>query len=181
MDVATIKRVPPCIKFQFLLHNCCGDELNDKSQGAVLEILTLFILGASIYCVLEVLWRGYTHWSMGLAGGVSLCMLGKCRDLLLRWHFLMRCVAGTGIITAIEFLTGCVVNLWLGWSVWDYSHHALNILAKSVRSFSFSGCFCASPAMRFAALFAMFGIYCCRIFLQIQYRFKLDKNQQNST
>ena len=60
-------------------------------RAAVLEILTLFILGASIYCVLEVLWRGYTHWSMGLAGGVSLCMLGKCRDLLLRWHFLMRC------------------------------------------------------------------------------------------
>ena len=105
--------------------------------AAVLEILTLFILGASIYCVLEVLWRGYTHWSMGLAGGVSLCMLGKCRDLLLRWHFLMRCVAGAGIITAIEFLTGCVVNLWLGWSVWDYSHHALNILGQICPQFFF--------------------------------------------
>lgn len=106
-------------------------------RADVLEILTLFILGASIYCVLEVLWRGYTHWSMGLAGGISLCMLRKCRDLLLRRHFLLRCVAGAGIITAVEFLTGCVVNLWLDWSVWDYSHHALNVLGQICPQFFF--------------------------------------------
>ena len=25
-------------------------------------------------------------------------------------------------ITILEFLTGCIVNLWLGWGVWDYSN-----------------------------------------------------------
>lgn len=95
-----------------------------------LEILTLFTLGASIYCVLEVLWRGYTHWSMAVAGGVSLCALGRCRDKLQKRSFFTRCVAGAGIITAVEFFTGCIVNLWLGWSVWDYSHQELNLLGQ---------------------------------------------------
>lgn len=99
-------------------------------KAMFLEMATLFTLGASIYCVLEVLWRGYTHWSMAVAGGVSLCALGRCRDRLRKRSLLLRCVAGAGIITAVEFLTGCVVNLWLGWSVWDYSHHKLNILGQ---------------------------------------------------
>ena len=30
-------------------------------KAMFLEMATLFTLGASIYCVLEVLWRGYTH------------------------------------------------------------------------------------------------------------------------
>ena len=67
---------------------------------------------------------------MAVAGGVSLCALGRCRDRLRKRSLLLRCVAGAGIITAVEFLTGCVVNLWLGWSVWDYSHHKLNILGQ---------------------------------------------------
>ena len=99
-------------------------------KAMFLEMATLFTLGASIYCVLEVLWRGYTHWSMAVAGGVSLCALGRCRDRLRKRSLLLRCVAGAGIITVVEFLTGCVVNLWFGWSVWDYSHHKLNILGQ---------------------------------------------------
>ena len=28
---------------------------------------------------------------------------------------------GACIVTVLEFLTGCIVNLWLGWDVWDYT------------------------------------------------------------
>ena len=34
----------------------------------------IFIAGALGYCLLEILWRGYTHPSMGIAGG--LCLIG---------------------------------------------------------------------------------------------------------
>ena len=33
-------------------------------------------------------------------------------------------------MTALEFLTGCLVNLWLGWGVWDYSGLSGNILGQ---------------------------------------------------
>lgn len=31
-------------------------------------------------------------------------------------------------ITLIEFISGCVINIWLNLGVWDYSNQALNIL-----------------------------------------------------
>ena len=35
-----------------------------------------------------------------------------------------------GRITVLEFCTGCIVNLWLGWGVWDYSGMPGNILGQ---------------------------------------------------
>lgn len=37
---------------------------------------------------------------------------------------------GACIVTVLEFLTGCIVNLWLGWSVWDYSGLPGNVLGQ---------------------------------------------------
>lgn len=111
-----------------------------------LEYALLFALGGAAYCALEVLWRGHTHWSMALAGGVCLCALGACRVRLRRRSLLVRCLAGAGVITAIEFLTGCVVNLWLGWAVWDYSARSLNLLGQVCPAYSLLWFFLSLPA-----------------------------------
>ena len=42
----------------------------------------------------------------------------------------MQVVIGAIGITILEFLTGCVVNRWLGWGVWDYSNLPGNILGQ---------------------------------------------------
>lgn len=39
-------------------------------------------------------------------------------------------VIGACLITALEFITGCVVNQWLGWGVWDYSGMPGNVLGQ---------------------------------------------------
>lgn len=41
----------------------------------MLERLSLFCLGGGAYTALELAWRGTTHWTMFLAGGVCLCLL----------------------------------------------------------------------------------------------------------
>ena len=46
-------------------------------------------------------------------------------------------IGGT-IITIIEFLSGCVINLLLGWNVWNYSHVSLNILGQICLPFFFA-------------------------------------------
>ena len=38
-------------------------------------------------------------------------------------------IGGT-IITILEFITGCIVNLWLGWNIWDYSELPYNLLGQ---------------------------------------------------
>lgn len=90
--------------------------------------LLLFILGALGYPMIELLWRGRTHWTMSLAGGVSMVVLlyisRTALPLPLMW------VAGALAITAIEFTIGCIVNRWLHWEVWDYSQLPFNLLGQ---------------------------------------------------
>lgn len=69
---------------------------------------------------LELLWRRRTHWSMGLAGGLCaglLWALFSARAMPWWGAYLW----GMGVITAVEFLTGLVVNRLLRLGVWDYS------------------------------------------------------------
>lgn len=80
-----------------------------------------FVLGAVGYGVLELLWRGYTHWSMLLAGGICFCAYYTlCRDSKGMPLFL-KCFFGAVLITSVELIFGTLVNVVLGMSVWDYT------------------------------------------------------------
>ena len=36
--------------------------------------LISFAIGSVLYGTIEILWRGYTHWTMLLAGGICLAL-----------------------------------------------------------------------------------------------------------
>ena len=76
----------------------------------------LFALGGSAYVGLELLWRGRSHISMFGAGGLCFLLLGKLRETKLSDP--VKPVAGAGLITAVELLTGLLVNR--DYHVWDY-------------------------------------------------------------
>ena len=88
----------------------------------------LFFVGATIYVIIENLYRGYSHWTMFLLGGICFIALGLINEVL-PWDMplLLQMFIGGMIITVLEFITGCVVNLWLGWDVWDYSELPFNL------------------------------------------------------
>ena len=46
----------------------------------MLERASLFLLGGGAYAALELAWRGTTHWTMFLTGGVCLCLLQALAD-----------------------------------------------------------------------------------------------------
>ena len=91
----------------------------------------LFFVGATIYVVIEKLYRGYSHWTMFLLGGICFIALGLINEVL-PWDMplLLQMFIGGMIITVLEFITGCIVNLWLGWNVWDYSNLPYNLLGQ---------------------------------------------------
>lgn len=88
----------------------------------------LFFAGGGIYVLIELLYRGRSHFSMFLAGGISAVLIriicGRIKG------FFLRCLAGGIIITAVELAFGIVFNLLLGMEVWDYSHLPFNILGQ---------------------------------------------------
>ena len=95
------------------------------------KYLVLMATGGLLYVALELVWRGRSHWTMFLLGGICFAALGLINEIL-PWSMALwkQILIGTGIITALEFLTGCVVNLCLGWNIWDYSHLPGNILGQ---------------------------------------------------
>lgn len=95
------------------------------------KYITLFDVGGLLYVLLELLWRGWSHWTMFLLGGLCFVALGLINEAL-PWDMLLwkQMLLGACIVTALEFLTGCTVNLWLGWGVWDYSNLPGNILGQ---------------------------------------------------
>lgn len=96
-----------------------------------MEIL-LFLIGGSIYSWIEILWRGFTHWSMFLLGGACFVIMGLLNEHKFQWNQSLcgQSVISAVVITVLEFLTGCIVNLWLGWEVWDYSELTCNFLGQ---------------------------------------------------
>lgn len=94
------------------------------------EKTLVFISGGLCYGLLEILWRGYTHPTMLILGGV--CFLGlylgekKYRPLSLP----LRCFAGGVFITSLELVTGSVVNIALDMNVWDYSSIPFNFMGQ---------------------------------------------------
>ena len=99
-------------------------------------ILALFFIGGTIYVSIEHIWRGWSHWAMFILGGICFIALGLINEIL-DWDtpMILQMAIGCVIITTLEFITGCVVNLGLGWDVWDYSQYPLNFLGQiSVRS-----------------------------------------------
>ena len=88
----------------------------------------LFFVGATIYVIIEKLYRGYSHWTMFLLGGICFIALGLINEVI-PWDMplLLQMFIGGMIITVLEFITGCIVNLWLGWNVWDYSELPCNL------------------------------------------------------
>lgn len=101
-----------------------------------LKYLFLFWFGGSFYITLEVLWRGYSHWTMGVLAGLVFISIGLLNEI---WSWdtsiIIQILAGTIIATTGEFITGCIVNLWLGWDIWDYSDMWGNILGQICPAF----------------------------------------------
>lgn len=82
----------------------------------------LFSCGGLAYMGLEVLWRGYSHSSMFLAGGSCFLLLGRLARRTDR--LTVRALGSAGIITGVELVAGLLANR--GYGVWDYRDMPLN-------------------------------------------------------
>ncbi len=94
-------------------------------------------LGGLGYMALELLWRGWTHGSMFLLGGLCFVLIGNLDRLLPGMPLLFQSVLGAGIITSLELLSGLVLNVWLGLGIWDYSSLPYSFLGQISMTYFF--------------------------------------------
>lgn len=108
-----------------------------KRIEQTLKYIFLFVIGGCSYTLIEILYRGNSHYSMWILGGICFICIGLINEVF-SWEMplVYQGIIGGTIVTGLEFITGCIVNLGLGMAVWDYSRMPLNIMGQVCLSFT---------------------------------------------
>lgn len=109
-----------------------------KAIKQLFKYVVLFLIGGATYFCIEMLWRGHSHWTMFIVGGICFIFCGGINEWfdwdMPLWKQMLICSVG---ITAIEFLAGIAINLIFKLNVWDYSNQPFNILGQICLLYSF--------------------------------------------
>ena len=104
---------------------------------AILKHAVLALCGGCVYFLIEMAWRGHSHWTMAVLGGVCFVLIGDINEFI-PWNMplILQGAIGSGIVTALELVAGIILNLWLGLGIWDYSNMPFNFLGQICLPFS---------------------------------------------
>lgn len=109
-----------------------------KVKNFLKMVVLLFIGGTTYFCI-EMLWRGHSHWTMALVGGICFVIIG-CINEFFPWELGMvqQSLIGATAVTMIEFVAGLILNIWLKLGIWDYSNMPFNIMGQICLPFFFA-------------------------------------------
>ena len=104
---------------------------------AILKHAVLALCGGCVYFLIEMAWRGHSHWTMAVLGGVCFVLIGDINEFI-PWNMplVLQGAIGSGIVTLLELVSGIILNLWLGLGIWDYSNMPFNFLGQICLPFS---------------------------------------------
>ena len=88
--------------------------------------LGLFLSCGFIYCMIEILFRGWSHWSMFVLTGFLgvFCVDSINNTLSFDCDYIVQILISTILCTIGEGISGIILNVWLQLNVWDYSKMA---------------------------------------------------------
>ena len=103
----------------------------------VLKNFILFLIGGVSYVGVELAFRGYSHWSMFILGGLCFCLMGSINEFF-PWDLALtsQMIISSIIITVLEFVFGIILNEVFLLNVWDYSNMPYNLCGQICLIFS---------------------------------------------
>lgn len=126
------------------------------------ENICAFACGAVAYALVEIIWRGHTHPTMLLAGGVCFLIIYLLEKRLSQTPLPLRCLLYCGVITATELAFGAVFNLIFDFSVWDYSAMPFNFLGQICPGYSVLWFAISFPAVGLCRVIRLVFTVLCR-------------------
>jgi len=131
-----------------------------KISKRVSEIFFLMATGGSIYYLIEIGFRGYSHWTMFVLGGLALLFCSFQGELMHwsepLWLQIFRAVL---FLTSLEFATGIICNKWLKIGIWDYTDQPFELWGQICLPFivMFSGLLMLAILLGGTLLWRIFG------------------------
>ena len=105
-----------------------------KLNREICRFLAVCIPCGLLYYLAEVFWRGYSFPAMALVGGICFYLCGRVDERQRRkgrnMPVLIQMPVCGVIITAVELLSGIILNRLLGLNMWDYSGIRFNLLGQ---------------------------------------------------
>ena len=102
----------------------------------IFQELILFLIGGMFYFAIETLWRGFSHSSMFLLGGICFLLIGGLNNIYKGLSLIQQMIISSIIITFLELIFGIYLNLILKLNIWDYSNMPFNFLGQICPVFS---------------------------------------------
>lgn len=105
----------------------------------VIKMVVLLLIGGTTYFGIEMLWRGHSHWTMALVGGICFVLIGAINEYL-PWELgmIQQAFTGASIVMCVELIAGLILNVWLKLGIWDYSNMPLNLWGQICLPFFFA-------------------------------------------
>ena len=94
------------------------------------EYAVIFLVGAIGYSMIEIFWRGYTHWTMSITGGVGFLLLYLTDQYMQGRNLFLQATAGALVLTSVELIAGCILDLVFHLGVWGYSNRPGNLAGE---------------------------------------------------
>ena len=108
--------------------------------------LVLFGIGGFLYVLIEILWRGRSHWTMFIIGGLCFVLIGAINEVFTFDMPLVRQMAISAVmVTLVELLAGLIINC--NYDIWDYRNMPFNILGQICLAYTVLWFFLSLPAI----------------------------------
>lgn len=103
----------------------------------ILKYLVLFCIFGITYYIIEILYRGFSHWTMFILAGILGCSIGLINEVL-SWEtpLWLQGMVGSVLVTLLELVFGMILNVWLELNIWDYSKLKFNLFGQICLQFS---------------------------------------------
>lgn len=95
-----------------------------------IKYIILLLVGGTAYYYIEILARGFSHWTMFIVGGICFILIGIINEITPKMSLLKQMLLSAVIITVVEFIAGCILNIWLEMNIWDYTDEIGNIFGQ---------------------------------------------------
>lgn len=131
--------------------------ISERVSAWLMNNFILFGIGGITYMVIELLWRGCTHWTMMILGGLCFLAAGAVNRIK-RICLPVKMMICAVFITVLEFITGYIINIKLGMNVWSYNDMNYNVMGQICLTYTImwfflsAGCIYADSYLRYNLL-----------------------------